>query len=184
MDRTIWRSGVAILRPGQALAQAFKRALDFNGRSRRSAYWWFALFTVLGGTAFEILDSYIDVPRLEDWSVFFILFCAVVVLPDLSLGMRRLHDTGRKGWLYVVWIVVSYGSIFLPEPDFGIYVLDSEPSNIWDLISYGLIYNLITVVVMFGLMLIMIVLFTRDSQTGVNAYGPNPKGLGNPDIFS
>lgn len=138
----------------------------------------------MGGLAFGILDEYVHVPGLEDWSVFFILFSVVVVLPDLSLGMRRLHDTGKKGWLYAVWVVVSYGSIFLPEADFRINAPDSETSDMWDLISYGLIYNLITVVVMFVLMLIMIILLTRDSQKGSNAYGPNPKGLGNPDIFS
>ena len=32
--------------------------------------------------------------------------------------------------------------------------------------------------------LLMIFLLTRDSQTGANAYGPNPKGIGNADVFS
>lgn len=176
--------GKPILRPGQALAQGFKRALDFGGRSRRSAYWWFALFTSLGGVAFGMLDEYVHVPGLEDWSVFFLLFCAVVVLPDLSLGMRRLHDTGRRGWLYVVWIIVSYGSILLPEPEYEINIPDGASVRPWDLLGYNLIYSLMTVFIFFGLMIVIVIMLTRDSQPGANRYGPNPKGIGNPDIFS
>jgi len=176
--------GRLILRPGQALAQAFKRAFDFSGRSRRSAYWWFALFTSLGGAAFGIVDEYVHVPGLEDWSVFFLLFCAVVILPDLSLGMRRLHDTGRKGWLYVVWILVSYGSILLPEPEYEINIVDVNDVNAWDLLGYSLIYNIISGLIFFGLVILMIFMLTRDSQSGRNRYGQNPKGIGNPDIFS
>ena len=176
--------GSAILRPGQALAEAFKRTLDFGGRSRRSAYWWFALFTSLGGVAFEIIDDHVNVPGLENWSVFFLLFCAVVVMPDLSLGMRRLHDTGRNGWLYVVWIIVSYGSTLLPEPDLEYDIVEGESMEFWDLIGYDLIYSIVTGLIFCALMILMIVLLTRDSQPGPNIYGPNPKGIGNPDIFS
>lgn len=185
MDRSLWRRGIKpILRPGQALAQAFKRALDFNGRSRRSAYWWFALFAALGGAACGIVDEYVHVPGLEDWSVFFLLFCTIVVLPDLSLGMRRLHDTGRKGWLYVGWIIVSYGSIILPEPDFEYNIVEGESVEFWDLMGYDLIYSIFTGLIFFGLLILMIALLTRDSQRGPNRYGPNPKNIGNPDIFS
>ncbi len=173
-----------MLRPGQALLEAYKRVLDFNGRSCRSAYWWFALFVFLGGYIADIIDEYVLVPGLEDWAVFFILFCALVVLPDLSLGMRRLHDTGRRGWLYGVWIIVSYGSIFLPEPDFDVRIPESGAVGALDLIGYGMAFTLITVILMFVLMLILIVLLTRDSQKGRNAYGGNPKGIGNPDVFS
>ena len=176
--------GRHILRPGKALGEAFKRAFDFDGRSRRSAYWWFALFIVLGGAVSNIIDDYVAVPGLETWPVIYYIFYAVVVLPDLSLGMRRLHDTGRRGWLYVIWIIVSYGSILLPEPNYEINIPDGETVSAWDLIGYGMIYNIITVFIFLGLMILIIFLLTRDSQSGLNRYGPNPKGLGNPDIFS
>ena len=178
-----WRRLKPILRPGQALAQAFKRAFDFGGRSRRSAYWWFALFTSLGGVAFGIVDEYVNVPGLEGWSVFFLLFCAVVVLPDLSLGMRRLHDSGRRGWPYVVWIFVSYGSILLPEPNYEYDISEAESVEFWNLMGYDFMYSIITGLIFFTIMILMIFLLTRDSQSGSNMYGPNLKNEGNYDVF-
>lgn len=175
----------AILNPLQAFLAAYRRAFDFHGRSRRSAYWWFVLFLVLGGLVFGTLDEYVTVPGFEDWSVFFILFSAVVVLPDLSLGMRRLHDTGRKGWLYVVYVTLSYGSIFLPEPSPPSIDFENNPSpGFLSYLGYEMLLTLILSAVIFLLMLVMIYLLTRDSQFGQNRYGPNPKGHGNADVFS
>ncbi len=131
-----------------------------------------------------MVDEYVNVLGLENGSVFFLLFCAVVVLPDMSLGMRRLHDTGRKGWLYAVWIFVSYGSILLPAPNYEYDIGDGENVGFWDLLGYDLLYNIVTGVIFFGLMVLMIILLTRDSQVGPNKYGPNPKGFGNVDVFS
>jgi len=173
-----------ILRPGQALAQGFKRAFDFHGRSRRSAYWWFALFNLLGGVSFGIIDEYVTVPGLESWAAFYILFSVLILVPDCALGMRRLHDTGRKGWPYIVWIIVSYGIIFLPEPNMEDLDTAADADAIADALRYNLVYLVLTTGVLFLLMLTMIYLLTRDSQFGQNRYGPNPKGLGNPDVFS
>jgi uncharacterized membrane protein YhaH (DUF805 family) len=184
LDRTLWRCGLVILRPGQALAEAFKRAFDFQGRSRRSAYWWFALFNSLGGITFGIIDEYVTIPGLENWAVFYILYSALIFVPDCALGIRRLHDTGRKGWPYIVWVIVIYGLIFLPEPNMADSVISGDPDEFADALLYDLVYSGLTMAVLFLLMLIMIFLLTRDSQSGQNQYGSNPKGIGNPDVFS
>jgi len=53
-------------------------------------------------------------------------------------------------------------------------------------VIFGIVDEYVTVPtsVLLLLMLIMIFLLARDSQPGQNQYGPNPKGIGNLDIFS
>ena len=131
-----------------------------------------------------MVDIFLDVPGLENWSVLFIIFCAIIILPDISLGMRRLHDVGRKGWLYLVWACFNYGSIFIAEPDVLIDASKSAESlGAWRMLSNEAMFYFGFYFTFFILMLVMIFFLTRDSQKGPNKYGPNPKGIGNIDVF-
>jgi len=133
---------------------------------------------------FGIVDEYVTVPGLENWAVFYILFSALILVPDCALGVRRLHDTGRKGWPYIVWVVVSYGLVVLPDPSMADLDAAADAEAVADALRYNLVYLVLTTAVLFLLMLIMIFLLSRDSQSGQNQYGPNPKGIGNLDVFS
>ena len=92
----------------------WKRYVDFSGRSRRSEYWYFALFNfiiefvlvilavALGGFSSGDGESMnpIAVP------VFFVctLYVLATFIPSLAVGVRRLHDTGRSAW----WILINF----------------------------------------------------------------------------
>jgi len=39
------------------------------------------------------------------------VFSLGTLLPSLSVGARRLHDTNRSGWLQLLWIVPVIGWI-------------------------------------------------------------------------
>jgi len=72
---------------------------QFDGRASRSEYWWFYLFTVLVSAAADSLDG--TAGNLA--SLFFLL-------PGLALVARRLHDTGRSGW----WFLIAFTVIGIP----------------------------------------------------------------------
>ena len=72
---------------------------QFEGRASRSEYWWFYLFTVLVSAAADSLGG--TVGNLA--SLFFLL-------PGLALVARRLHDTGRSGW----WFLLIFTIIGIP----------------------------------------------------------------------
>jgi uncharacterized membrane protein YhaH (DUF805 family) len=72
---------------------------QFEGRASRSEYWWFYLFTVLVGAAADSLGG--TAGNLA--SLFFLL-------PGLALVARRLHDTGRSGW----WFLLVFSIIGIP----------------------------------------------------------------------
>jgi uncharacterized membrane protein YhaH (DUF805 family) len=72
---------------------------QFDGRASRSEYWWFYLFTVLVSAAADSLGG--TAGNLA--SLFFLL-------PGLALAARRLHDTGRSGW----WFLLIFTIIGIP----------------------------------------------------------------------
>jgi uncharacterized membrane protein YhaH (DUF805 family) len=72
---------------------------QFEGRDSRSEYWWFYLFTVHGTAAADTLGG--TVGNLASLAFF---------LPSLALVARRLHDTGRSGW----WFLIVFTFIGIP----------------------------------------------------------------------
>ena len=79
--------------------ESWRRFGDLRGRSSRPAYWWpfllhLLVFFVLGGIFAAILD--LDTDQVGPEIVYFIAY----VWLSIGLGVRRLHDVGRKGtWL-------------------------------------------------------------------------------------
>ena len=72
---------------------------QITGRASRSEYWWFYLFTVLATAAADTLGG--TVGNLASLAFF---------LPGLALVARRLHDTGRSGW----WFLIVFTIIGIP----------------------------------------------------------------------
>ena len=68
---------------------------QFEGRASRSEYWWFYLFTVLAGLAADTIGD--TVGNIASLALF---------LPSLALAARRLHDTGRSGWWFLLIFTV------------------------------------------------------------------------------
>ncbi len=82
----------------------------FEGRASRSEYWWFALFIVLVYIACALVGAVIGDTAT---SVLFILAVCALFLPQLAVTIRRLHDTSKSGWWYLITLVPYAGSIVL-----------------------------------------------------------------------
>lgn len=106
----------------EAVQRAFAKYADFNGRARRSEYWYFVLFTFLVSMAISILATPLGGPRLV--YVLNFLFMLAVFIPSLSLAFRRLHDSGRTG-LWFLLTFVPLGAVVL----FVFFCLDSQPGE-------------------------------------------------------
>lgn len=92
---------------GDAVANGFRNYAGFDGRARRSEYWWWVLFTVLVGLGTATLDLFSGVP------VFNALTSLALFLPSVAIGVRRLHDTDRSGWWWLIIFVPIVGFILL-----------------------------------------------------------------------
>lgn len=92
----------------EALRSVFNNYFNFDGRARRSEYWFFVLFNVLVDLAFVALLS---IPRQGGAAYRFLsglasLYSLAVFIPGLALCWRRLHDIGKSG--------ANYFWVFLP----------------------------------------------------------------------
>ena len=85
---------------------ALKKYAVFEGRARRKEYWLFTLFCVLGYLIGSSLDGMLGLYSLEA-GVGMIggLFMLAMAIPSISVTVRRLHDTGKSGWLYLLAFV-------------------------------------------------------------------------------
>jgi uncharacterized membrane protein YhaH (DUF805 family) len=108
-----------------AIRDAFTQYATFSGRSSRAAYWWFALFNALVVVTALVLDA-----ALRTGGVFYLLTALAVIVPNLAVTVRRLHDTGHSAWWLLISIVPLVGPIVL----LVITVRGSEGPNKW---GYG-----------------------------------------------
>ncbi len=97
----------------QAIRSCFSKYATFSGRAQRSEFWFFSLFTLLGSIALSILDSLSFGLSLADPGLLEGLFSLAMLLPSLSVTVRRLHDLDRTGWWLWLWLIPVIGWIIL-----------------------------------------------------------------------
>ena len=85
----------------QAISSGFRHYVTITGRASRSEYWYWVLFSVIGGIITAILDH--AVFSESDLSPLNAIFNLICFLPSLTVGIRRLHDIGRTGW----WVLIA-----------------------------------------------------------------------------
>ncbi len=124
-----------------AIKTCFHKYVDFSGRARRSEYWWFYLLGVIA--SIPMMIGYVTMtenhPFYDDYGlytpdefyvglVFYILGWIVdlaLFLPSLAVLVRRLHDTGKSGWLWLIALIPIIGFIIL----LVFLVQDSDPNS-------------------------------------------------------
>jgi len=98
---------------GNALQVCLKeKYIDFNGRARRSEYWWFALFTWAGTIVLSFIDNLVFG---VDASVGILssIWGLAILLPSLAVGVRRLHDLEKSGWWLLLSLIPLIGFLVL-----------------------------------------------------------------------
>ncbi|GKX57303.1 DUF805 domain-containing protein [Leminorella grimontii] len=103
--------------------KCLKQYADFSGRARRKEYWMFQLFTVIIAVVLMIVGSILDSMFGSNGVVSLLLvgiFYLAILLPALSVTVRRLHDTDKTGW-WLLLAFIPFGSLVL----FVFTVLDS-----------------------------------------------------------
>jgi len=123
----------------------FQKYADFSSRSTRSEFWWFQLgyflvfipiCMIAGLLAFMLMDvDSAGGENLESFGLAMMIFAAIVAIfllgtfiPQVAITVRRIHDTGNSGWLYLLTMLPYIG--FIAWVIFG--VMETEPrTNKW-----------------------------------------------------
>jgi len=91
-----------------SIKTCFNKYATFSGRATRSEYWWFVLFILLAYIVLLALTSVM--PDLA--SIAFGVFVLGTIIPQMSVAVRRLHDSDKSGW----WLLINFipfGSLVL-----------------------------------------------------------------------
>ena len=86
---------------------------DFSGRAPRSEYWWFYLLFIVAYLLAMIVDSVIGSSLFANYGIVTVLVVLGLFIPSLAAGVRRLHDTDRTGWWYLIALIPLIGAIVL-----------------------------------------------------------------------
>ena len=89
-----------------AVGICFKKYFVLEGRASRSEYWFFYLFSL----------PFYFTPALiggETGDIFFILFLLILIIPGLTVTVRRFHDLDKSGWWVFMSIIPFIGGIIL-----------------------------------------------------------------------
>lgn len=93
----------------ESIKSVFTNYVNFNGRARRSEYWWFCLANAIVGGILSMLSQ--NVGGL--FSVLSTIYTLAVFLPALAVEVRRLHDIGKR-WTWLLFVFIPLvGWIFL-----------------------------------------------------------------------
>lgn len=96
----------------QAISACFAKYAVFSGRANRPEYWWFYLFGILASIAASVIDIAAFGAHSQIQPIFSIVTLGLL-LPNLAVSVRRLHDTGRSGWWLLIVLVPIAGWIAL-----------------------------------------------------------------------
>ncbi len=103
-----------------ATGKVLSNYATFSGRASRPEYWWWFLSLLLVLIVVGILDALFIAPLLgfqigdeNAGQPLSVLVSLAVILPNLAVGARRLHDTGRSGWWLLIGFVPLIGVLVL-----------------------------------------------------------------------
>lgn len=149
--------------PFSSFLNMYKFHSDYTGRCRRHEYWYAVLLNgillalafagtyylpILYGSMFDIVIYLVS----GFCEIFLMVYVYVMIIPIVSITVRRVHDTGRSAW----WVTGIAAMFFM-----------------WLYISV----KFISILFFIAGMVTGLFITTRDSQKGLNKYGPNRKGV-------
>jgi uncharacterized membrane protein YhaH (DUF805 family) len=155
---------------GEAIATCLSKYFRFNGRARRSEYWWFVLFTILVTIAAGLVDqaAHLGMPGHGPIRS---LASLLLLLPSQAVTVRRLHDTNNSGFLllgFYVYVIVAVFAAF--------WLFGWGWSGDW--MGPQFKYALVLLGIAFVYALWLFVLTVLKGTDGPNKYGEDPLKAG------
>ena len=99
----------------ESVSTCLKKYFVFQGRASRSEYWWFQLIVSPSYFISTIIENEIG--------YFFLGITLFTLIPAISAGVRRLHDTNRSGFFLLISFIPFIGGLIL------LFFLISEGTN-------------------------------------------------------
>ncbi|NDH66083.1 MAG: DUF805 domain-containing protein, partial [Microbacteriaceae bacterium] len=96
-----------------AIKNGFKNYVQFRGVASRSEYWYWVLFTVLVSVVLGTIDGVMAEGSLEQQATDPLAMSGtlgniaslVFLLPNLTVGVRRMRDAGFSAWFLLLSVL-------------------------------------------------------------------------------
>lgn len=103
-----------------------KKYACFSGRARRQEYWMFVLFNIIACIIVGVISGVlVSVTNVTAFAYLGTIYSLAVLIPGFAVLFRRLHDTGRSGWWWLIVFIPLIGAIVL----IIFCCLDSQPGE-------------------------------------------------------
>ena len=102
-----------------AVRGAFTHPLTLRGRASRSAFWWFQLLAVIAYAVVSVISDRSTVAGI----VLDVIIGIPLLVTNIALAVRRLHDSDHTGWWWWIGLVPLVGWIVA----IVFYLLPSTP---------------------------------------------------------
>lgn len=166
----------------ESIRTCFSKYFTFSGRAARPEFWWFVLFVFVSNIVLTLLDEqFFGLPgqNFLTGSPLSGLFSLVVFFPMLAVAWRRLHDTGRPGWLAILPIALNILAIVGVFSGIVLFATMHQQGGDEDqLRSLAAILGVNGILLVFAAQFVMTVLLiwwcSRPGEPGVNAWGAPP----------
>lgn len=136
-----------------------KKYTDFSGRASRKEFWMFYLFNAIFGTVAMFFDNILGIAiESVGFGPIWGLYHIAILIPQLAVSVRRLHDVGMSGW-YLLIILIPVILIFIEKLIVGAMGANQHVVN-----------ALSSLVIVF-----LLVVLSKDGTPGENKYGEDPK---------
>ena len=90
-----------------AVRGAFTHAVTLQGRASRSAFWWFQLLAVIAYAVVSVISNSSTVAGV----ILDIIIGIPILVTNIALAVRRLHDSNHTGWWWWIGLVPLVGWI-------------------------------------------------------------------------
>jgi len=96
-----------------AVRRGFQQYATFSGRANRPEYWWWVLFVWLVDVVASILDGIVGtgIGSSGYYGVFGLVVGLALLVPNIAVSIRRLHDTNKSGWMFLLFLIPCAGII-------------------------------------------------------------------------
>ena len=145
------------------LVLGFKRIIDFNGVSNRAEYFYFSFWSnvIAGLLAFSFGYE----------SIIYLIFLFSIIVPSVSLAIRRLHDVDKSGW-NLLWSLTIIGIFYV------VYLTFKQSSNSKNDIGLGLS------IMLFVLASLLSLISSDDNLSEIDSYSYSPPSNSSPSNYS
>jgi len=138
---------------------------DFSGRAPRAEYWWYILGAIIVSVIARIIDSIVGLNVVGPYGLLSLIVMLGLLVPNIAVSVRRLHDTNRSGW----WIL-------LPIVPYALAIVLAGPAIMTGSVGAGIGIAALLMFVGFICGIVVLVFMCLAGTPGDNRYGPNPYG--------